>query len=243
MPDYPQPAARQYDFPPVWGRYRRAPVRANRPAMSRILVAGVLFAMLAMGCGRRWTPVSYVESHALTAPVDPAGMRAAVLRGLQGRRYRIETDEPSNIVAVWQRGSVWFRVGVNYDATGYQIRYLGSNGLRIREEESGEVFVEARYGKWANALNRTIQREVQRNLTHGAPPPAPATGVAASDPTVVAPVTVEVMAPAEGQAAPSLSCCLEGAFYACPSEAAFDACTRLDPGQCSRVPANDGACS
>ena len=211
--------------------------------MSKILIALACVALM-MGCSRRWTPVTHVESHRLASAVAPDQMRAAIVQGLQGRRYRIEEDTPGRVVGIWERGSVWFRVGVSYDANGYQIAYLGSDGLRIREEESGEVFVEARYGKWANTLNRTIQREVQRGTTHrGTYTPA---ATAASDTTVVTPVTVEVptMAPADSQAGtPSLSCCIEGEFFACPSEAAFDACTQLNPEQCSRVEANDGACS
>ena len=214
--------------------------------MPKTLIALAVAAALVTGCSRRWTPVTHVESHQLANAVAPQQMRAAIVQGLQGRRYRIEQDTPGRIVGIWEKGRVWFRVAVTYDARGFQIAYLGSDGLRIREEESGEVFVEARYGKWANALNRTIQREVQRAHVHqGTYTPGPSVTATPSDTTVVAPVTVEVptMAPSDGQSAPSLSCCIEGEFFACPSEAAFDACTQLDASQCSRVEANDGACS
>jgi hypothetical protein len=32
----------------------------------------------------------------------------------------------------------------------------------------------------------------------------------------------------------SLTCTINGTSYACPSQAAFDRCMRLDPGECKR---------
>jgi hypothetical protein len=44
------------------------------------------------------------------------------------------------------------------------------------------------------------------------------------------------------QSTQSLTCCINGAFYACPGQAAFNECLSSGPSQCTRDASRDGQC-
>ncbi len=210
--------------------------------MRTIWIAAVAVATLA-GCAKPWTPVTHIERHVLVTPNDPQLVRSAALRALQARRFQVEADEPGRLIALWSSRGITFRVEVAYDHLGYEIRYLGSAGLPIREEGS-EAWVGGHYGRWVQSLNSTIQRQLEvhaRQAHSGGAVHVPAQAQAHPAPTTSV-VTVE--APVM-EAAPNvtvLGCCINGAYYSCGSQPAFDQCVSLDPSRCSRVPGNDGSC-
>jgi hypothetical protein len=46
-----------------------------------------------------------------------------------------------------------------------------------------------------------------------------------------------------GSSTQSFHCCVNGAYYSCPGQAAFESCVSLGPTECTREPARDGSCS
>ena len=46
----------------------------------------------------------------------------------------------------------------------------------------------------------------------------------------------------DSQSTQSLTCCINGAFYSCPGQAAFDTCVSSGPTQCARDASRDGEC-
>jgi hypothetical protein len=45
-----------------------------------------------------------------------------------------------------------------------------------------------------------------------------------------------------GSSEQSLHCCVNGAYYSCPGQAAFESCMSLGPNECTRDPGQDGSC-
>jgi hypothetical protein len=44
------------------------------------------------------------------------------------------------------------------------------------------------------------------------------------------------------QSTQALTCCINGAFYSCPGQEAFESCLSTGPSMCTREPARDGQC-
>jgi hypothetical protein len=116
------------------------------------------------------------------------------------------------------------------------------NELGRPARERGQAVAAERQHQINVENQRTRQSEAAREaerLKH-LPPPAP-------QPVNVAPRPQPQPAPIQHQhkvikGNQKITCCVNGAYYDCPSQQAFQSCMSMSPSQCKRKPGRDGSC-
>ena len=131
-----------------------------RPTLLRAALAALLLLPLA-GC-RRAVPLETTTPVTLATSYDPEAVRAALIRALDERSFNHQEVAPGRIVAHMRHRAITLDLGIDYDAAGYRITYLGSSGLDQRTTEDGSQVISRRYYQYLDRLERTIADELER---------------------------------------------------------------------------------
>lgn len=186
------------------------------------------------------------EQRYTTEGEAPGEIRARFERGDQRFRVRVAYSET--------------QYAVHYtDSVGYEVHpqeggdtLIESRYARLVDKLKKAVERELRKPAEAAAQREAEERQYQLMLEQArsgtAPAPAPAAPASPVPGIVEAAVgaAVPALLPASGggpaieqntsvkRSDQSLTCTINGTSYACPSQAAFDRCVRLDPSECKR---------
>lgn len=151
-----------------------------RRLLARVLVLSVFVAAALAGtaaCSPTMAPVYQVSGVRLTPysepPLSVAEVREVVLRGLAQKRWNVQREEPSAIVASVTAGGHEATVRIDYNSAGYSISYVdSSSGLKYDGQN-----IHRRYNHWVRLLDDAIRGEfskLQNERAHRTPaPPAP----------------------------------------------------------------------
>jgi hypothetical protein len=183
------------------------------------------------------------EQRYTTEGETPGEIRARFERGDQRFRVRVAYSETQ--YAVHYTDSVGY--DVHPQAGGDTL--IESRYARLVDKLKKAVERELRKPAEAAAQREAEERQYQLMLEQArsgvAPAPAPASPVPGIVESAVG-AAVPALVPAAGggttveqnttvkRSDQSLTCTINGTSYACPSQAAFDRCMRLDPGECKR---------
>jgi len=169
---------------------------SRSPLSGAALLVGA--ALLAVGCDQYRTAALTRENPVvLPRAVAPTTMERAIESGLfhrhwtivkhQGHRYRARLAEREHTVDVV----------VDYDNTGFTIRYVSSEGLLYEKNADGTETIHRKYLTWIKNLEIDIQERVIAGMPPG-PPPARAPEAAASPEEAAAPPAAPAAPAADG---------------------------------------------
>ncbi|MEM9187825.1 MAG: hypothetical protein AAGF12_01515 [Myxococcota bacterium] len=157
-----------------------------------LLALGVL---TVVGCGRSY-PMQSSTPVSLNAPVDPAVVRAAIVQAMNERGYATDAQAPGRVLGTYTRGRIMLQLAVDYNAGGYRINYVTSQGLRYRQRGAA-AYISRRYDRYVNNLRRSIDRQLTGpppQVVPAAPPQTVAAAHSPSSPSVAVNVPVTVQA-------------------------------------------------
>lgn len=93
----------------------------------------------------------------VTGSPTPAAMREAIARALGSRRYVIESEEGTRLIARWSPRRVTIAVAIDYSPTEVSISYLQSSGVDFGSDRGLR-----QWDNWMRQLSGTIQEEIAR---------------------------------------------------------------------------------
>lgn len=145
-----------------------SPPRTRRSAWLALVAAAVVAAC---------TSAALRLPEQLRALPDPVETRAAILDGMQSRRWSMMDERPQAILAgIEVRGHV-AKMWVEYDAEFVRFRYGGSTALDCRPSPDGCSSIRGKYMQWTRNLAAAIadeiatRRKAAGGATQEAPPP------------------------------------------------------------------------
>ena len=161
-----------------------------------------LTAVLAVGCDQYRT-ATLTRDEVVTLPrAAPApAMERAIEAALIHRRWAILSHKARRYRARLEMRDFWVEVAVDYDARGFAVRYVGSEGLLHERYGDGTETIHRKYLTWVKNLENDIRERVM-TAQLAAPeeaPRRPASPPPDDDGTPPAPD--EAPAPREGPAA------------------------------------------
>ncbi len=95
----------------------------------------------------------------ITSGRSPADVRRIVVQELRDRRYTIEEEHGTTIVARWTNDERFYRLSVTLSATNIVLQYIDSDHLHD-DEEDGVQLLDERYVDYMGRLERDINDEV-----------------------------------------------------------------------------------
>ena len=104
-----------------------------------------------------------------TALVDPAPLsisanhsaREAIIRGMAARGWTIKEQSEGRIVAeIAVRAKHRAVVGISYDQSQINIKYIDSENLKYKKSASGKQTIHNNYVAWVENLRNDIAREL-----------------------------------------------------------------------------------
>lgn len=126
--------------------------------MKRVWISMAL--VLVASCTPVPVPAGHAEQSVMVNPVTPELVRAAIVTVLNQRRHSIVAEDAGRIAASLGRGPM-LSVEILYDATGFRIRYVDSQGFELgADATTGELLYDSRYVSWMRRLHAHIDREI-----------------------------------------------------------------------------------
>lgn len=116
-----------------------------------------VFVMLLMGvgCARELVDPAPIA----TRGKDQTQVKAAIMTGLKNFGWRVSSDDPGKIVAVYTRGRHAATISLTYDAQAIMIKYVDSRELKYEVRE-GTRYIHRRYNDWVQNLANHIDFEL-----------------------------------------------------------------------------------
>ena len=101
-----------------------------------------------------------LHASAASAPVAARDVRRAVLTGGRLHDWQLKNEAPGVLTLEAGHGTHRVTVDVNYDATGYEIKYRDSVEMNY-DVEDGKPVIHPKYNKWVMDLDSAIRSEAR----------------------------------------------------------------------------------
>ncbi|MET0386148.1 MAG: hypothetical protein ABW321_09335 [Polyangiales bacterium] len=116
-----------------------------------------LACVLLAACGGGLVPVLNVQNAPVvlpsSEPASPSAVRAAIVRALAQREWRIDREGPDGFIATVTSRGQSATVHIQYDDHAYSIAYVDSSpGMKFNGQR-----IHRRYNDWIARLSRTIR--------------------------------------------------------------------------------------
>ena len=127
---------------------------------SMALMAVLMLAVTATGCRRsvRFIPTTEVY---VTGTTSVEEVHQAVLLGAEDRNFVVESEQPGQALLRFDRRQTFLRLTVDYNADGYLMTYVDSEGLNLRlNADRDRATISRAYASYTRGLQRAIDRRI-----------------------------------------------------------------------------------
>ncbi|HEY4117639.1 MAG TPA: hypothetical protein VGM56_07280 [Byssovorax sp.] len=131
------------------------------------LLLAVLLPAAVAACAGEPQYVRVATHPVLVDEADAGALRAAILQGLQRRRFRTDGEEPGRIFATYVHGGDEVRIALEYTSGSFAVRYLASGAGRAAPNPDGSMEVEASSAHMIAKLEHDVQDDVQHRIRFG----------------------------------------------------------------------------
>lgn len=200
-------------------------------------------------------------------------MHQAIVAGARLASYQPESEQQGQITARFSRGELSQRVAIDYTETQFTLRYLDGSNAIVQDETGADMINEdqtALMRRLSRAIVSEIRRP-EREAAEAAEQERRAARAAVTQQALqvqaeIAAQQAQAQAQQQVYAPPpepqpstgggvvhhqqqhrtvdqTFNCCLNGAFYSCPNQQAFQECSTMSPSGCTRQTSRDSSCN